>query len=90
MSYEKEQYTLKDRMLELEKRITHITEDMINVNLFMKTIRKYTNATELTSEMVRELISKVLVHETQTLENGKKTQTIDIYFNNLDGILLST
>ena len=51
-----------------------------NVKKFVELIKKYKYPTEITQELVRELIDKIIVYQAQ----GKKpnrTQQVDIYFN---------
>ena len=55
-----------------EKKDTDITQ-------FISNVKKYTEITELTPEILNELIEKILVHQTEKI-NGKKVQEIDIYY----------
>ena len=55
-----------------EKKETDITQ-------FISNVKKYTEITELTPEILNELIEKILVHQTEKI-NGKKVQEIDIYY----------
>lgn len=51
-----------------------------NVKKFVELIKKYKYPTEITQELVRELIDKIIVYQAE----GKKpnrTQRVDIYFN---------
>ena len=42
-------------------------------------VKKYTEITELTPEILNELIEKIIIHQTKKI-NGKKVQEIDIYY----------
>ena len=55
-------------------------EQSDNVYRFMRTIRKYTEITSLTPEIVREFIEKVIIHEKQKID-GRRTQTVEIIYN---------
>ena len=52
----------------------------VNVNSFLKIVRKYTEITELTTEMLNVFVEKIIVHASDK-SSGKRTQKIDIYFN---------
>ena len=78
--YEDEQATLKERIQELQAILNNAKEQSDNTNRFMRTIRKYTEITELTPEIVREFIEKVIVHEKQKID-GRRTQTVEIIYN---------
>ena len=78
--YEEEQSTLKQRIQELHTILTIAKEQSDKNNRFMRTIRKYTEITELTPEIVREFIEKVIVHEKQKVD-GHRTQTVEIIYN---------
>ena len=58
-----------------EKKDTDITQ-------FISNVKKYTEITELTPEILNELIEKILVHQTEKI-NGKKVQEIDIYYRGI-------
>ena len=73
---------------EVETKIKTLTDDIksekqppkVNVKKFVELIKKYKYPTEITQELVRELIDKIIVYQAQ----GKKpnrTQQVDIYFN---------
>lgn len=78
--YEEEQTALNSRIRELQEVLAKAKEQSDNVNRFMRLIRKYTEITELTSEIVREFIEKVVVHEKQKID-GKRTQAVEIIYN---------
>ena len=45
-------------------------------------LKKYTEIKELTPEIVNELIDKIYVYQSKKV-NGKPTQQIDIYYNEI-------
>ena len=55
-----------------EKKDTDITQ-------FISNVKKYTKITELTPEILNELIEKILIHQAEKVD-GKKVQEIDIYY----------
>ena len=82
-NYETEQATIKSRLDELDAFIKSENDRLFNAESFIKHVKKYIDVTELDCEVVRELISKVIVHSA-TKENGQRTQRIDVLFNGLD------
>ena len=52
----------------------------MDIDTFLETIRRYTNATEITRRMVAELIDHIDVYHVEK-KDGVATQHITIYFN---------
>lgn len=86
-SYEEEQRELKERTYFLRQELSKSKEQSDNVMRFMRSIRKYTDLTELTPEIVREFVQKVIVYQAEKI-NGRRTQRIDLYFNGVGQICL--
>ncbi len=61
-SYEEEQARLTERIKALRKELSNAKEPNNNIAKFMRLVKKYTEITELTPEIVREFIDKVIVH----------------------------
>lgn len=60
-------------------------DKMLNSGRFLKLVEKYTDIQELTPELVREFIDKILVHERSEPHKKKNyTQHVDVYFNFVD------
>ena len=79
-AYEHEQETLMERIKVLRKELSTAKEDADNVTKFMRLVKRYTEITELTPEVVREFIEKVIVHQAEKV-NGKKYQAVEIIYN---------
>ncbi|NCB03682.1 MAG: DUF4368 domain-containing protein, partial [Spirochaetia bacterium] len=62
-SYEQEQTTLRERVLELEDKIKIYNEHRASTSNFMELVHKFTRIDELTHEVVREFIEKVIIHK---------------------------
>lgn len=78
--YSAEQSDLEQKSKELEREIKDTKTTPVQTSRFVKIIKKYKEPTELTADMVVDLIDKIVVHE----GIGKKPhreQQIDIYFN---------
>ncbi len=86
-SYEQEQRELKERAYFLRQALSKAKEQSDNVTRFMRSVRKYTEIAELTPEIVRAFVQKVVVYQAEKI-NGRRTQRIDLYFNDVGQILL--
>ena len=77
---EKQELTIRSEMLEQE--INTEKERMLNADRFLKVVQRYTEIQELTPEIVREFIEKIVVHErSEPWKKKNYTQQIDVYFN---------
>ncbi len=85
-NYDKEQQELKIKIEQLSKQINNTEKKTIDLTQFINNVKKYTEITELTPEILNELIEKILVHQAEIV-NGKKVQEIDIYYRGV-GIIL--
>ena len=78
-NYDKEQKELKTKIEQLSKEIDNTEKKTTDLTQFISNVKKYTEITELTPEILNELIEKILVHQAEKV-NGKKVQEIDIYY----------
>ena len=79
--YEAEQAQLKARMAELTNLIASEYEKNANIARFLEMVKKFTDISELTSEIVRIFIDKVVVHQANGRWGKNRRQQIDIYYN---------
>ena len=54
----------------------------VNVDRFLAVVKKYTNLTELTPEILHEFIDKILVHAPDK-SSGRRLQEIEIIYNHI-------
>lgn len=87
-TYELEQQQLNTRVSELKNYLDTENNKKVSVDRFINVVKKYTHIEKLDCEILREFVSKVLVHKTEII-NGEKAQRIDIIFNGLEGIELN-
>lgn len=78
-NYDKEQQELKIKIEQLSKDIENTEKKDTDITQFISNVKKYTEITELTPEILNELIEKIVIHQTEKI-NGKKVQEIDIYY----------
>jgi hypothetical protein len=79
-NYETEQHTLESRVVELKGTMTAEHDSALNVDHFLALVRKYTDIQELTAEMIREFVEKVLVYKVERID-GRRVQRIKIVWN---------
>lgn len=78
-NYDKEQQELKLKIEQLSKDVENTEKKDTDVTQFISNVKKYTEITNLTAEILNELIEKIVIHQQEKI-NGKKTQEIDIYY----------
>lgn len=81
-NYDKEQQELKLKIEQLSKDIENTEKKDTDVTQFISNVKKYTEITNLTAEILNELIEKIVIHQQEKI-NGKKTQEIDIYYRGI-------
>ena len=80
LNYEKEQKELKSKVKELANKLDTTKQQELDLTSFVSKVKQYTEISELTPEIINELISKIYVYQSEKV-NGKPTQQIDIYYN---------
>ena len=78
--YEQEQGENAKRIKALRLELKKSEGQRMDVDTFLETIRRYTNATEITQRMVAELIDHIDVYHAEK-KDGVTTQHITIYYN---------
>ena len=79
-TYETEQHTLKARVKDLKELIMKEAEATANVHAFLSIVKKYTDISKLTAEVIREFIEKVYISHPEKV-NGKNIQEVCIVWN---------
>ena len=77
--YEDEQNRLKKDVAELTAFIETSEQKASDVKSFLTAVRKYEHITVLTSEIMHELIEKIVIHAPDK-SSGHRTQQIEIHF----------
>lgn len=78
--YSSEQSGLEQKLKELELSLKDTKTTPIQPSRFIKIIKKYKEPTEVTFDMLNNLIDKIVVHEAIGKKPNRE-QRIDIYFN---------
>ena len=82
LNYEKEQKELKSKVKELANKLDTTKQQELDLASFVSKVKPYTEISELTPEIINELIDKIYVYQSKKV-NGKPTQQIDIYYNGI-------
>ncbi len=80
IKYSTEQSELETKIATLKKTISENKGTQIQTGKFINVIKKYKEPTELTADMLHDLIDKIVIHE-KTGDRKSRQQQIDIYFN---------
>ena len=79
-TYEAEQATLTERVKTLKTAIDRSKERKDRIRDFMKLVDKYSDIKELTPEIIRSFVDRIIVHEKRK-ENGHYRQDVEIIYN---------
>lgn len=52
----------------------------VNIKSFLKIVKKHTEPTELTPQLLHEFVDKIVVHEADK-SSGHRIQRIDVHYN---------
>lgn len=63
----------------MSKEIENTEKKDTDITQFISNVKKYTEITDLTPEILNELIEKILIYQAEKID-GKKVQEIDIYY----------
>lgn len=86
--YEKEQAELQESSAALREIVNAAQVETVNIQSFLKIVRRYTEPTELTPALLREFVEKIFVHEADK-SSGHRVQRINIHYNFIGEIDLS-
>ena len=84
--YNEEQRTIQEEIPKLRKAIEDLKASATNVERFLEIVRKYTDIKELTPEILRTFISKIVIHERSRKHVKDAEQDIDIYFAHIGNL----
>ena len=86
--YEQEQADLKKSVDSLRSLVCAAETEEVNIQSFLKIVKKYTEPTELTPILLHEFVEKIIVHAPDK-SSGHRVQRIDIHYNFIGEIDLS-
>ena len=79
-NYENEQAELTNKLKILTNELATAQKETADLNKFMRLVKRYTEITELSPEIVRTFIDKIYVHKGEKAQGGHR-QTIEIIYN---------
>lgn len=80
--YEDEQHTLQAEADKIQNELQQEEKKSVDVKRFLAVVRKYTDLTELTPEILREFIDRIIVHAPDK-SSGRRLQEIEIIYNHI-------
>lgn len=84
--YNEEQRMIQEYIPKLRNAIEDLKASATNVARFLDIARKYTDMKELTPEILRTFISKIVIHERSRKHVKDAEQDIDIYFTHIGNL----
>ena len=78
--YQREQDELTAKIETLTAQLETVKQQTDGIEKWIDAVKRYTNPTELTAEMLNELIEKIVVHSAVKLPNKTREQEIEIYY----------
>ena len=82
-SYTEEMAALKEKIPEQEAAIRRLREQVCGADHFIALARRYTDIQELTPELLRLFIRKIVVHEKDVKWSKHARQTVEIHYNDI-------
>ncbi|PWM72145.1 MAG: recombinase [Bacillota bacterium] len=84
-NYEAEQKALSERLIYLKAEIEKAKTQYDNINRFMAIVKRYSDFDEITPEILRAFVDKVIIHEKVKVD-GRYVHTIEIIYNFVEAI----
>ena len=82
-SYTEEMATLKEKIPEQDAAIRRLREQVCGADHFIALAKKYTDIRNLTPELLRLFIRKIVVHEKDVKWSKHSRQTVEIHYNDI-------
>lgn len=82
-SYTEEMAALKGKIPGCEAAIQALREQVCGADHFIALAKKYTDIRELSPELLRLFIRKIVVHEKDVKWSKRARQTVEIYYNDI-------
>ncbi len=79
--YEQEEATLRENLAVDQDQQREVQADTERTEQFLALAKKYRDCTEVTDEMIRAFVDKIVVHRTIRLTPGQRTRRIEVHLN---------
>ncbi len=80
-SYEEEEATLRENLAVDQDQQREVQADAERTEQFLALAKKYRDCTEVTDEMIRAFVDKIVVHRTMRPTPGQRTRQIEVHLN---------
>ena len=78
--YQLEQIELDEKIKMLKEAQAESRQTVDDAKKWIAVVKQYSEPTELTAELLNNMIDKIVVHEATKYENGFREQKIEIYY----------
>ena len=78
--YQMEQLELDEKIQKLKAALSESKQSVENARKWIEIVKQYSEPTELTAELLNNMINKIVVHEAVKYDNGFREQKIEIYY----------
>lgn len=80
-SYEQEEAQLKEILITEKAQLAEAQKEDDRTEHFLALARKYRDCTEITDDMIRAFVEKIVVHKTVRSAAGQKTRQIEVHLS---------
>ncbi len=80
-AYEEEEATLRENLAMEQDQQREVQADAERTEQFLALAKKYRDCTEVTDEMIRAFVDKIVVHRTLRPAPGQRTRQIEVHLN---------
>ena len=86
--YEQEEADLKVELASDQARLAEVQETTSQTDQYLSLVREYRDCTEVTDEMIRAFVDKIVVYRTLRSAKGQRTRRIEVHLNFIGQITL--
>ncbi len=87
-SYEQEEAQLKESLITEQAQMAEAQKQADRSEQFLALARKYRDCTEITDDMIRAFVEKIVVHKTVRSATGQKTRQIEVHLSFIGQFIL--
>ena len=87
-SYEQEEEELKESLITEKAQLAEAQMEADRTEQFLALARKYRDCTEITDDMIRAFVEKIVVHKTVRSAAGQKTRQIEVHLSFIGQLVL--
>lgn len=80
-AYEQEESELNQSLTAYQAQLDEVQADADRTEQFLALAKKYRDCTELTDDMIRAFVDKIVVHRTIRPAPGQRTRQIEVHLN---------